>query len=139
MEVGGARPRAFSPEGVVGFRILTPDGRNVVGKFKDALWLFPLSGGEPTALNGVHGNEWIAALSADGRFAYVYEPLGWPIGVSRVDLRSGERVHFRDFGAADRAGMGSWRSTVSMTPDGRSAIYSYTRETSTLYLVEGLR
>ena len=139
-DVGSSKPRPISPEGVRGFPpYFTADGRYGVARLNGAAVLYPLAGGEPRTLNGVHEDEWIAAFAPDARSAFVYQYKAGPLRVFRVDLRSGARAPFRVFELADRAGLGLATSYVMMTPDGRSAVYGYHRILSTLNLVEGLR
>ena len=139
-DVGGSKPKPVSPEGVRGFPpYFTADGRYGVARLNGATVLYPLAGGEPRTLNGVHEDEWIAAFAPDGQSAFVYQYKVVPLRIFRVDLRSGVRAPFREFAFADRAGLGLGTSYVMMTPDGRNAVYGYHRLLSTLYLVEGLR
>ncbi len=139
-DVGGSKPKPVSPEGVRGFPpYFTADGRYGVARLNGATVLYPLAGGEPRTLNGVHEDEWIAAFAPDAQSAFVYQYKVFPLRVFRVDLRSGVRVPFRVFELADRAGLGLGTSYVMMTPDGQSAVYGYHRILSTLNLVEGLR
>ena len=139
-DIGGAKPRAISPEGVRGvYPYVTADGQNAVARVGGAAWLYPLAGGQPRLLAGVPEDELIAALGADSRSAFVYRPGEMPLRVFRVDLQNGRRELSREIGSVDRAGMGIMGSPVFLTPDGESYIYSPTSVLSVLYLIEGLK
>jgi hypothetical protein len=139
-DVHGAKPRPVSPEGVRGtYPYVTADGQNAVARVGGAAWLYPLAGGQPRLLTGVHEDELIAALGADSRSAFVYRPGEMPLRVFRVDQQNGRRELSQEIGPVDRAGMGIMGSPVFLTPDGGSFIYSPTNVLSVLYLVEGLK
>ncbi len=141
-DVSGSEPRPVSPEGVTGVGInatVTADGLYGVGRSNGVVRLFPLAGGDPQELPGIREDEMIAALAADRGFAFVYQPFEVPVRVFKVNLRSGARELCREFAPPDRAGMGLFPSTVVMTPDGGTYVYSPNRLLSELYLIEGLK
>jgi hypothetical protein len=103
-------------------------------------WLYPLPGGEPLRMAGVQKDDFIAAVAADGQSALVYVRQEVPIKVFRVDLRTGDRVLFREIPLGDQTGANlGTPPIVRMTPDGRSYAYSYDQTLSDLYLIEGLK
>jgi serine/threonine protein kinase len=58
--------------------------------------------------------------------------------VSRLDLATGKRQLVMTLAVSDPSGVTAI-SAVRMTPDGKSYAYSYYRELSDLFLVEGVR
>jgi len=56
----------------------------------------------------------------------------------RISLATGKRWDFRELSPPDPAGLVEV-SMVRVTPSGRALAYTYFRQLSTLYLVEGLR
>ena len=55
-----------------------------------------------------------------------------------MDVRTGQRTPWKKLAPADLAGVHDL-FRVDMTPDGSYYVYSYQRDLSDLYLVEGLR
>jgi len=137
-DFAGGKPRALSPEGYRGTRTVSPNGAWTVATGPDRkTYLYPLSGGEPTALPGVAVNEQVAGFASDARSVYVYRRGAIPTVVSRVDMATGQRQLWRSLTPADPGGA----SDVSPlpAPDGASYVYTYSRTLSDLYLVEGLK
>jgi hypothetical protein len=58
--------------------------------------------------------------------------------VYRLDVTTGKRELVTTITVADPAGVTSMQA-VRMTPDGKSYAYSYSREQSDLFIVEGVR
>ena len=74
----------------------------------------------------------------DGRYVYVREIDAESFRIARLDLRTGRREPWKELTPADPAGVHNlWR--VLLTSDGRHYAYSYQRDLSDLYLVEGLK
>jgi Tol biopolymer transport system component len=98
--------------------------------------------GEPNPIPGlpVPTDADVLRWSADGRYLFVRErAAGLPVRIQRLNLKTGKREPLKQLGPTDAAGVSSDNLTVFLTPDGRSYVYSYRRELSDLYLVEGLR
>lgn len=68
---------------------------------------------------------------------YVEAPSAASVKVFLLNVETGQREVWREPAPADLAGVTGLR--VVPTPDGKAYAYSYRRELSTLYLVEGLR
>ncbi len=134
----GGKPRALTPEGYRGLRVVSPDGVWTVVTGPDRkTYLYPLAGGEPTAVPGVDVNDSVAGFASDSRSVYVYHRGEIPTNVYRVDVTTGQRQLWRSLTPADSGGV----SDVSPlpAPSGDSYIYAYNRTLSDLYLVEGLK
>ena len=139
-DLAGSRPRPLTPEGTEHSADITGDGRYGVVKLDGVHWLYPLPSGEPRRMNGVLAGEWVAAVAADGAFAFVYFREEVPTKVYKVDLRTGDRVLFREISLSDRAGASlQTPPLLNMTSDGRSYNYSFDQTLGELYLIEGLR
>jgi Tol biopolymer transport system component len=139
-DIAGGKPRALTPEGYRSFlRTVSPDGKFVVAKGPDdRFYLYPLAGGEPTALPGLSGLDIPVRWSADGRSLYVYRRGVVPARVNLVDVATGRAELWKELMPVDAAGVTDF-AVVCPTPDGASYVYSYNRLLSNLYIVEGLK
>jgi Tol biopolymer transport system component len=144
-DVAGGRARAVTPEGiaplwpqVIGGTV-SPDGRRVAVLDRDRrIGLYPLEGGEAQTAPGPPEPGALKRWSADGRSLFVSEAGdGHMIRVFRRDLATGRREPWKEIVPADPAGV--FRLDATVTPDGRSYVYTYYRILSNLYLVEGIR
>jgi hypothetical protein len=138
--VAGGSPRAITPEGITfaaealplshdGLRLAlrSPEGRVMV---------YPVTGGEPVAVNGLAANEMPVSWTTDGRALILLEGQP-PRRIARLDPASGRRELVREIHPADDALIGP--ATVVAGPDGRSYAANYMRVQMKLFLVEGLR
>jgi Tol biopolymer transport system component len=139
-DLAGGRPRALTPEGYRSFRwTISPDGKFFAASGPDRrIYLYPLQGGEPTALAGLSGLDIPIRWSADRRSLYVYQRGELPARVYQVDVATGRKQLWRELMPADSAGVTDI-VVVCPTPDGSSYVYSYARILSNLYVVEGLK
>jgi Tol biopolymer transport system component len=137
-DLDGGKPRPVTPEGYRGFRVVSADGSraSVLGPDRKH-YLYPLAGGEPTAIPGVEVNDRIAEFAQDGRSVYVYRQGEVPSRLYRVDLSTGRRELSRSLLPADAGGV----SEIGPVPtaSGEAYAYSYARTLSDLYVVEGLQ
>jgi Tol biopolymer transport system component len=145
-DIEGGQPRAFTPEKRFAYEppglAVSPDGEQVIfitGN-EDNFFTYPIDGGEPRAIPGLKQGDWPIVWSADGRLLFVTRLDVSPTQVYLVDIRTGERRLWKTFVPPDPAGVentfGEW---VMPTPDGQSYSYSYRRNLSELYLVDGLK
>jgi Tol biopolymer transport system component len=119
-DIEGGEPRPITPEG---------DGPPS---------LFPIGGGEAQRIPGVEPQDSFVAWSADGRSIFVSPELEVPRTVYRVDLSTGERSFWKVLAPADLVGVIEiW--SIQISADEQSYCYSYARNISDLYLVDGLR
>ncbi len=128
----GGTPKPLTPEGVTGL-LLSPDGSALVARNADGdLVLFNLRQATSTPLAKL-SRQWVPfAWSSDGKQLYVREGTV-PVHVVRFNVATGEVKPWRDFVPNDPAGI-SDIFNVLMTPDERTYVYSYYRQSSTLYL-----
>lgn len=119
--------------------IVSPDGklvfaRNLVGQGQ----LYPVAGGEARAIPGWQPDDIWVGWTADGRTAFVYHDDKTAAPVYRVDLATGKRELVTTLAPSDTAGVTSI-ACVRLTPDGKFYAYSFLRELSDLFVVEGVR
>jgi len=140
-DLAGGPPRPVTPEGVFAFgKVISPDGRFVVGTTGTESALYPLAGGDPRPIPGLGPGELAMAWGTDGAL-YVRPPFqaaGLPFKVDRLDPATGRRSPWREVAPADPAGV-TTLTRVILTPDARGYAYTYIRALSSLYLVEGLK
>ena len=140
MDLAGGPPRAVTPEGVLAVDDpVSPDGRYVVGMTDVEGKLYPLAGGDPIPIPGWLPGTFATGWSADGRSVLVRSNFGeLPARVERVDVSTGRRTLWKELGPPDLAG-GRSIIGISITPDLRYYVYTYTSRLSNLYLVDGLK
>jgi Tol biopolymer transport system component len=119
--------------------VVSPDGkfafaRDLSGKGQ----LYPLAGGEPQSLSGWLPKDIWITWSADGRSAYLYQDEKTSAPVYRLDVATGKRELVMTLGPNDSAGVTAIQN-LRITPDGKSYAYSFSRELSDLFLVDGAR
>lgn len=139
-DIAGGPPRALTPEGYRSFRKgVSPDGKFVVASGPEQrLYLYPLQGGEPTALPGITSLDVPTRWSADGRSLFIFRRGEVPAKVYRLEVATGRRELWKELHPADSAGVVEV-SGVCPTPDGTSYAYSYARILSDLFVVEGVK
>ena len=134
----GGELRAISPTGLVNGSLISPDGQRVLASINGKPLMLAVDGGEPQPVSAIQDGEIPVAWSDDGQSVFVTRNRDQSRAVSRVNLKSGERVAWKTITPADLAGV-TRLSGLHITGDGKSYAYSYTRELGELYLVEGLR
>ena len=141
-DIEGGEPRPITPEGNrfdLGQKAVSPDGEWIAAEGGGGpLSLFPIGGGEAQRIPGVEPRDTFLAWSADGRSIFVSSKMEVPRTVYRVDLSTGKRSFWKALAPADLVGVTSvW--SIQISADEQSYCYSYGRNISDLYLVEGLR
>jgi hypothetical protein len=138
----GSLPRPLTPEGttlLIGQKVVSPDGQHIAVIGSDGrVLLYPLAGGELTMIPGIQPGDVPIGWSADERALYVFRKIESAPKVYLVDLATGRNEPWREITPADRVGIVNvWG--VRVAPDDRSYYYSYMRNLSDLYLLDGLR
>jgi len=133
MDSGVLKP--ITPEGVQGFP--TADGKEIVSQQGDVLTFYPIDGGQPRTVKAKIPNLILPSSGIAGRYAIGAERPAVPLKLYRYDTVTGERKPWRDLVPADRAGV-FIANIFDVTPDARWYAYSYVRDLSDVYLVEGL-
>ena len=138
--VTGEKSRALTPEGYSMFRgTITPDGKSIVVRGPDRrIYLYPLAGGEPQALEKLTDGHRPTRFSPDGKYLYLQEEQTIPLRIDRYEVASGKLELWKELMVADAAGL-NMISRFVVTPDGKTYAYSYLRVLSYLQLVEGMK
>jgi eukaryotic-like serine/threonine-protein kinase len=139
VKAAAAAARQFTPEGVRLYSAVSPDGKLVAGVGADRRsYLFPLDGGPARSVE-VNADERVVGWASDGQSLYVAAATGGPgTTIYQVDIETGRRKLFRAVSPLDKTGV-SYIGFGYVTPDGRYYVYSYNRQISELFVVEGLK
>jgi eukaryotic-like serine/threonine-protein kinase len=118
---------------------LSPDGRTFFARdLSERGGLYPLAGGEPRLIAGwVLEDIWVA-WAADGRSVYIYHDDKTSAPLYRLELPTGKRELITTLAPSDVAGVTSIVN-ARVTADGKTYGYSFSRELSDLFLVDGVR
>ncbi|HET7207256.1 MAG TPA: WD40 repeat domain-containing serine/threonine protein kinase [Terriglobales bacterium] len=136
LDTGATRP--ITPEGVAGYA-LSPDGKYVVAKSKQAWLRWPIESGDPTPVTGLKAGETPIAWTADGRQLYLIIPAeARPRRVYLFDIATGKRTLWKSLGPADWTGAGA-ASVPYISGDGKHYVYTLSRALADLYVVTGLK
>jgi Tol biopolymer transport system component len=136
-DLNGGEPVALTPEGIVASRV-SPDQKYAIVAAAGRLSLFPIRGGEPKPIANLEPGESVIRWSADGHSLFLRKLVGpASLEIDRLDVVTGRRELWKELKTPDSVGVQIGQ--VVMTPDGKSYAYSFQRDTSTLYLAEGLR
>jgi hypothetical protein len=143
-DIPAGTPRAVTPaisvkrnhqEG----HILSPDGRTFFARdLGERGGLYPIPGGEPRLIPGWLPEDIWVAWAADGRSAYVYHDDKTSAPLYRLELATGKRELIATLAPSDVAGV-TTIVNARVTSDGRTYAYSFSRELSDLFLVDGVR
>lgn len=128
--------KVITPEGVQGFP--TEDGKEVVSRQGDVLTYYPIAGGQPRRVKAKISNVTLPLSGQTGRYAIGAEQQEVPLRLYRYDTVTGEKQLWRELVPSDGAGVYSI-NMFDITPDARWYAYSYVRDLSDVYLVDGLR
>jgi eukaryotic-like serine/threonine-protein kinase len=136
-DAAGGPPKPVTPEGSAGFLWL--DDKSVAVPRDDSTWtLYPIDGGQPKDIKAPLPLPATRNLARSGRYCFAPLHQKVPLEVYRFDSLTGEKQLWRDLAPADRAGVYNV-GILHITPDARWYVYSYVRDLSDLYMVEGLR
>ena len=140
-DIEGGEPRPITPEGIrfhLGQKAVSPGGEWIAAEGGGPPSLFPIGGGEAQRIPGVEPQDNFVAWSSNGLSIFVSPQLEVPRRVYRVDLSTGKRSFWKALAPADLVGVIEiW--SIQISADEQSYCYSYARNISDLYLVEGLR
>ena len=108
-------------------------GRDIEGRIAR----YTIAGGNPEPVPGLEPGDIPASWTSDGRGLLVAHGLGRPWVVERMDLATGRRQ--TAFEVRPREVAGLRLSFLTLSPNGRYYVHSYSRLLGALYVVEGLR
>ena len=123
---------------------VSPEGNFVMGRGPGpTVSLYPVSGGAPRAVPGVEPADHLIRWDAEGKKVFLARAEGFAsVSIYRLDPASGRRELWKKLGPADPTGLSNSSgidSNVLLTADGKIYSYSYMRDLSDLYVVEGLK
>ena len=105
----------------------------------DKFIFYPVDGGEPREQpSSMPGDILFQEAHLRGRYAYGSLRQEVPLKVYRWDLQTGQKEFWKELAPEERAGVYSI-GILSVTGDGKWYSYSYVRDLSDLYMVEGLK
>jgi Tol biopolymer transport system component len=136
---GGGNPKPISPEGTrTSSRTISPDGKQVAAHDPEGkISIYPVDGGKPFPVPGVQAGDLPLQWTPDGKGLLVGDSE-IPAPVYIIDLATGQRKLFKTVTPADPTGLFDG-APPNFSRDLKSYVYSYTRITSDLYIVEGLK
>jgi Tol biopolymer transport system component len=136
-DIAGGGPRPISPEGVETSSLTESSTGWVVGLLDRRIWLYSTRGQSPRPVPAMGPGDRPLQFSPDGRTLYIRRGE-LPIRVFRLDLATGRSEPWKEMAPADPAGL---RRLIGprMSADGKAYAYTYARQLSDLYLVEGLK
>ncbi len=143
-DIAGGEPHSITPpislkQNHVETHLLSPDGKVIFARDVNGQGgLYAIAGGQSRAIPGWSAEDIWISWSADGRSAYVYHDEKTSAALYQLDLNTGKRELIKTLAPSDLAGVTAILN-VRMTPDGKSYAYSFLRELSDLFLVEGVR
>ena len=120
---------------------ISPDGQVCVVLDSDKIMLQPFDGRSPRKLANadVRPGDAVIRWTADGKGIFLQRMENETTAdILRLDVATGKTTLVRKLRPAEATGA-SIPFSVSITPDGRNFGYSVQRDSSTLYLVEGLK
>ena len=127
---------AVTPEGTTD-PLISPDAKAVIARNEQQVFrLYPLDGSNPQPLQGLKDGEVPIQWDASATKLYVWDRT-FPAHIFLVDLKSGARRPWTTIVPPDSAGV--LYGNIVMTPDGKTAVYRYRRNATTLFLAEGLK
>ncbi len=135
-----AAPRPISPEGV-SFRYrgcISLDGKRVAALNPEGKpTIYNVDGSAPSLIPGTQDGDEPVQFTADGKGILVGRSE-IPNRVSMIDLATAQRKLFKSFSPPDVTGLVD-NAPPNFSRDLKSYVYSYTRITSDLYVVDGLK
>ena len=145
MDLNGSAARPVTPSISPGAsshyesKQVSPDSRLIFARdLAGRGMLYPIAGGEARPIPGWQSEDIWIRWSGDGRAAYVYHDEKTSATVYRLDVGTGKREHFATLAPGDPAGVTSLHR-VRMSADNKTFAYSYFREQSDLFLVQGAK
>ena len=143
-DLAGGAAKSVTPairpqQGYSETHLVSPDGKLIFARdVNNKAMLYSLDGGEARAIPGFQPDDIWITWTADGKSAYVFHDEKYFAPVYRLELTTGKRKLVTTINVGDPAGVTSMQA-VRITPDGKSYVYSYSREQSDLFVVEGVR
>jgi eukaryotic-like serine/threonine-protein kinase len=136
-DLNGGKPVPLTPEGTTASRV-SPDEKYATVVANGQLSLFPIGGGRTKVIANLEPGQSVIRWSGDGRSLFLRKSEGpASLRIDRLNVMTGRQELWKEITTPDAVGV--QLHELVMTPDGNSYAYSFQRDISTLYLVEGLR
>ena len=139
-DLDGGAPRAISPEGA-SFRYrgcISRDGKRVASLDPERKAIvYDVAGGPPTLVPGALDGDEPIQWTMDGK-GLVVGRTEIPNRVFLINMATGQRKLMRTFSSLDPTGLLD-NAPPSFSPDLKSYVYTYSRITSDLYVLDGLK
>ena len=126
----------FKGSAVLGSSPVSPDGTMIAAAHDGHIALYPLDGGEPRDLEEVPASAAVIRFTPDGRFLFFAEDGDRSINIYRVEITTGHRELWKIL-EADPVGLDDVYA-AQVADDGESYYYTFQRQLSDLFLVQGL-
>jgi serine/threonine protein kinase/Tol biopolymer transport system component len=138
LDISGGPLQPVTPEGTVA-GLVSPDSQTLLVQTADRkAMLYPISGGAPKSVPQITADDVVVRWGADGHSIVLFRKNEMPVRLEKMDLATGRRALLHELSPADRSGV-IGISSVSITPDEKWYTYSYVRDVSTLFSVEGVK
>jgi len=139
-DLNGATPKPITPEGAAGFRV-SPDDKWLLvfvgrqGAFGPPLPnLFPIAGGAPKPVPGLHAGDVILGWSSDRQlYVSAFDAKRASLRVDKLNPLTGARVAWRQFFGTPISGV--MPDLPIFTPDGATFAYDYRLRLADLYTI----
>jgi serine/threonine protein kinase/dipeptidyl aminopeptidase/acylaminoacyl peptidase len=135
--IDGSKPTPITPEGVTASRV-SPNQKYVTVASAGKLSVFAIDGGEQKAIANLDADESVIRWSGDGKYLFLRkseEPSS--LKIIRMDTSTGHKETWKELRTPDPVGVHIL--SVAMTQDGLSYAYSFQRDITTLFVVNGLK
>jgi len=137
-DVSGGPPRPITSEATTNGAV-SPDGMRILYSKPDGTYFVQsVAGGSALAVPGLSPDDLVIRWSADSLSLYVFRFEKLPFRFERLDLASGRRVLIREVAPVDRAGALQCDG-AALADDFKSYAYSFSRMTSSMFVVQGAR
>ena len=137
MQAPGGTPRPISVEGIEaypGMHQVSPDGRWLATMLGDQILIQNVDDGTTRRFPRESAGG-VARWTRDGRQVFVFSANRAP-AVGKLDVTTGERRPWRTLSPADPAGV-LGVTAVQISDDERSYVYTYQRDLTDLFVVDG--
>jgi Tol biopolymer transport system component len=132
------KPRPFTPDGTMLCSVSPTGSILAVTQDSRALLYSTQSSEKPYKELNLEKGELPIAWTPDGKFLYLFQRIKVPATITRFEIATGRRSLWKQV-PLPPARTGLKCEEVVITPDGRSFAYTYSNQSSDLYLVLGAK
>ena len=131
----GGPLKPVTPEGINA--VITANGDQLISRDGDDFVFYPIDGSAPRRFKAMISPFEVPLSPLPGQYVIGAERPEVPLKLFRYDPLTGAKQPWKELAPPDRAGV-YLVNRFDFTPDERWYVYSYVRDLSDLYLVEGL-